>query len=1001
MHSQSVSKEGRETKKNDNKEQTKKQSSKAKRVNEVKFPQIDSDKLNKNFGNSSKTLGLKFFKKKCVDHQSFAEDETGKIKPLDIDEGDIREDSSVPIVESANPLYVPESFILSAEGYLSQSGHFPHQQDVPHHPPPPYPQDSVLGISSGGESTEAQRDPNQCHKDASELAITNSKLFHGKRKKCEWKHKRHSFVGRATSISNSVSVPETRSDFSSKVAGEADSHITPLTSSSLSPECAGPCTTPSSSSHPLRTPLGKTSMTDTITVVSSCSSSASQSHSPLVKNRNVIPPLCKLETNHKGLTLEQHTSSHTPRSSHGDAQDILIIPGKSSQNKSFEQSYHLSAGSVGVCITDVPSSYSLPSELSPTQPVSQTSYCSQASVGTHLSQSPAPSLSHGTNTSFSSCGATTYELKSGATALCSQASLQLTLNAQRTQSSASSHLDECDQTTGTAFHFQSPQSSTSLHSVLPSHSSVPGSVTNSDTTASCPYIPSEDQAFIHKVGSHSSSYTDSTQPNSFAQSLQPAPFMDPSHLNSYSQSSQPKLITKPPHSPYTPSHQLPSYTQSSSLSHSPSTQAVINTVADHSTHAHSSSLVAHVQSSSQGSRMEEPHPDPCLHTEHAPYLQPTQPLSLCGESQHGKPVSNHHSPQEVSFPSEYTSSYPSPQAGSHSQPSVENLPAIAMFKDSSQSPVLPMYAASHDVSASQCYPNSSNIPYASQQTSIHDPHYYSLGRFKVSSSSVDVSSHFILEKSMNPPSYEAHIQNAASYIASESKEQVTQDSSQNSHHQTSPTNYSLSCQIVQTQGTQPLHEDAKKAACSSPSPLLSLTSSPRYAYSQQLSHEDPHIEHSIIADIAQGTYDYDIEEPSQTYLPPTASDTQIALHAESQASGTVEYSASHNLSENHSSSIHITSNCVQNNDQARMQSSHGRVLVYPLARHESIYKNSDQDDLGLSSWNSNAQSAGHTENLRIEKLLFIPHSEQTCFYMKKESLKDLPGDPGKDYFLVL
>ncbi|XP_063870729.1 uncharacterized protein LOC135105936 isoform X1 [Scylla paramamosain] len=1003
MHSQSVSKEGRENKRNDNKEVTKKLSGKVKKVNQVKFPQSNSDRLNKNVGNCSKTLGLKFLKKKSVDHQSIAEDETGKIKPLDIHEDDIREDSSLPIVESGNPLYVPESFILSAEGYLSQSGNFSHQQDVPHHPPPPYPQDSVVDISSGSKSTEAQQDPNQCQKEASRLAVNDSKSFHGKRKKCEWKHKRHSIMGRATNASSSVSVPEIRSDFSSKVTGEADSHITPLSSSPLSPECSGPCTTPSSSSDPsINIPLGKTCITDTVTVVSSCSSSASHSHSSPVKNRNITPSLCKLETNHKSPIFEQHISSPAPRSSLGDPQDILLIPGKSSQNKSFEQPYHLSTSSVGVCITDVPSSSSLPSELSPTQPASQTSYCSQSSVVTHLSHSPASSLTHETNTSFSSCnGATPYELKSGATALCSQAGLQLALNAQRTQSSVSSHLNECDQAPGSAFYFQSPQCSTSLHSVLPSHSSIPGSVTNSDSTASCPYIPSEDQAFIHKVSSHPSSYADSTQSSSFAQSLQPAPFMDPSHLNSYSQSSQPKLITKSPHSHYTSSHQLPSYTQSSSLSHTPSTQVVINTVADHSTsHAHSSSLVAHVQSS-QSSRMEEPHPDPCLHTEHASYLQPTQPLSLCGESQHGKAVSNHHSPQEVSFPSEYTSSYPSPQGGSHSHPShtpvsVENLPAIAMFKDNSQSPVLPLYAASHDVSASQCYADSSSIPYASQQTSIHDPHYYSLGRFKVSSSSsVDVSSsHFILEKSLNPPSYEAHIQNAASYITSESKEQVTQHSLQSGHHQTSPTNYSLSCQIVQNQGTQPLHEDAKKVACSSPSPLLSLTSSPRYAYSQQLTHEDPHIEHSIIADIAQGTYDYDIEEPSQTYLPPTAPDAQIALHAESQASSTVEYNASNNPSENHSTSIHITSNCVQNSDQSRMQSSQSRVLVYPLARQDSLYKNSDQDDLGLSSWTSNAQSAGHSENLRIEKLLFIPHSEQTCLYMKKESSKNLPGDPG-------
>lgn len=1011
IHSHATLKEGKKTKKNDNKNYAKKQLSKVKEVNQKKFPQSSKHEPNKSAENHTKTIRLKILKKKYVNNQGIkVVDETSKVKPSSVAWNGIRESSSVPVEESANSLYSPESFILSAEGYLNQSSHFSHQQDVPHHPPPPYPQDSMTDVNSSSDSTKAKENATMSQKDASEPTTSEPKLFHVKRKKCEWKHRRHSIAERLCSASNNVPVPEKRSDFSSKITDVGNSHIAPSPSSPLSVRCGHPCSTTSSSeSLSVDIPIGKTCITDKTTVASSCSSSASYSYSSVSKNRNVSPSVCKSHTNHKSPSHEPHPPLPVSSPPLDDARTLLITPGKSSQNKSLEHSYPLPANSLGVCVSGVPSGSSILSGLSSTQPVSHTPYCSQTPVVTHLSQSPACSLPHETNTSIpSSSGVASYELKSVANAVSSQASLQFTLNTQRTLSSVSAHSDVCDQAPSSAFYFQPPQCNTSLHSVLHSHSSSPCTETDSANTASFSSImPSQDHTFIHKVTSHSSSYTDSSQPSSYAQTLQPTPHMDPPHLNSYSQSSQPKLITKSSHPPHMPSPQLPSYTQSSkSLSYTQSTQAALNSVPDHSTsHARSSPSASHSHSS-QISYIQCPHPNPCLNSEHTSCLQPTQPLPLCGESQHGKTVPDHQSSQGMSFSSEYTSSYhPSPHGGPHSQPShtppvsVENLPAIALFKENSQSPVLPLYAADHDVSSSQCYTDSSNIPYASEQTNAHDPHYYSLGKFKsLTSSSVDVSSsHFILEKSLNPPSYEAHIQNTASYIASESNEQVTQDNSQHSYHQTSPTNYSLSCQIVRDQGT---HEDAKKimnSASSCPSPLLSLTSSPRYTYNQHLTHEDPQIDHSIIADIAQGAYDYDIEESSQTYFPPTTPDAHLPLPAESQPPNSVEYSASHSLSESHSTSIHVTSHCVQNSILPRLQISQSRVLVYPVTREESLYKNSDQDYLGLSNWNSTTRSAGHCENLKFEKLLFIPRPEHTRLYMKKESSKNLSSDPGKDY----
>lgn len=949
----------------------------------------------KRYRNKTKTSWLKLLKKKNVDGQSSESSATSNFMSSYADAKSVREDSSFLARESVSSTYISEALSLR------QSGHVPGQQDVPHHPPPPYPQNSgAKRVDSIAEQTKTKKgiQARKAQNDTPDPSTCGLRLLHIKRKKCEGKNKRHCVAEEFSHETNNLSTPKIRSDSSSNSNSSSlsNNHM-PLYSSSATSIQPFPATSSTSS---LSQTVGKISLSNTAET-SSCPSPGVQSHPPHSKNRNSTPSVYESHTNHKGPPHDGHYSFSTSSSTTLEAQASHTTPVKSSPKKSCEYSYLLQPNSPGICVSVVPPISSQSSGSSSTQSVPHTSYCSQTPVVTNPSQSSICSLpslysdAHDASSSaLPSSGGLSCEPKSGVGTVLPPASLHFSQSTQHSQASFSPHLDIGDQTQGSTFYSQSQQCTSILPSVL--HSHPPNTSTETNFTSSSPFLScmsSRNQTLEQKVSSHS----DSPQQNAYP--LQPTSYMESPQLISF----------KPPQAALMNSPQPPSYTQSSRSSvYSRPAEAALNAISYHL------SSCVHPTPSAVRSQcihpqyIKNPHSNQSPTSEqHASYLQPTQSLSLSNVGEHK--VEPDHNSQGVSFSSAYTSSFhPSPQGQHQTQPpqipsvSVENVSAIAMCKDNSQSPIPPPYAISGIVpSSSQYYSDSPTVSYTSERASTaYDSHYSSQGKLRPSSSSSSSlgvsSSHIIFERSLSPPSYEAHLKNSASYIASSGSTQISQDNLQHRCHHTSPTNYySFSSQIVHGQRTQSLHEDAKKSInsnCSSSSPLLSLPPPPRYNYSQELTPEDHHIDNSLIADIAQGTYNYDIEESSESYFPATTTDTPLPLLSENQAqpSSSTEYRPS-----NSHINIHVAPQDVQDSNgvQARQQSSQSRILIYPLGREEAPCKNSDQDDLVFSNWSSLTQSTEHGDNLRVEKLWFIPHQEQNHVYMK-ESAKYSSNDQG-------
>lgn len=948
---------------------------KVKEMHQEKSLQKNKLKPRKRYRNKAKGAQLRLLKKKNLDDQSIEVYETTKHVPLCAGRKSIREASSLAARESDNTTYISESLSLSAEGSLHQSSHLP-CQDVPHHPPPPYPQDSMAkGSITHHTKTNKGTQASKAEKDTSELTASSPRLLHIKRKKCEWRNKRHSAAEELSSESSNLSVPRMRSDSSSNSnSSDASSNIMPLYPSSAPSIQPFPATSSTSSLSPNEA-AGKVSVPNRAEA-SSCLSLAVPAHSPPSKNKN-INPFYESHTNHKGSPHHENYSFSTS-SMTLEATASHTTPVKSSQKKSCEYSYLLQPNSPGICVSGAPPTSSLSSASSSTHIISHTSYCSQSLVITNPSHSSACSLSslypdahEASSSALSSSSTLSCEPKSGVGTVVPPASLHFNQSTQHTHDSFSPHLDTSNQTQGSTFYSQSPQCISSLPSVLPSHPPNTSSETNfinSSSFLSC--MSSRNQTVEQKVSSHS----DSPQQNAYP--LQPTSYME--------------------------SLQLPSYTQSSR-----STEATLNAISYHlSSCVHSASSAVRSQCI-HTQTVKSPHLNPSLASEQqVSYFQSTQSLSPGSETQHK--VDTDHSSPGVSFSSSYSSSFhPSPQGQPQTQPppmpsvTVENVSAVAMCKDNSQSPIPPPYAISDIVPSSQYYADSPSMSYTTEKSSAaHDSQYSSLGKFKPPSSLGASSSHIILERSLSPPSYEAHLKSSTSYIVPSGSAQVSHNNFQHSCHHTPLANHSFSSHIIHNQRTQSLHEDAKKSvnsSCSpSPSPLLSLPPPPRYTYSQELTPEDQHIDHSLIADIAQGTYNYDIEESSETYFPPTTADTPPPLPSEnqphSQPSGSMEYRPS-----NSHINIHVVPQDMQDDNiaQLRQQSSQSRLLLYPLGRQEASCKNSDQDDLVFSNWNNLTQSTEHSDNLRVEKLWFIPHQEQNHVYMK-ESAKYSSNDQGKD-----
>lgn len=943
----------------------------------------------KKYRNKTKTSQLKLLKKKNVDDQSSESSATSSFMSSYADAESVGGDSSFVARESVSSTYISEALSLR------QSGHLPNQQDVPHHPPPPYPQNSgARRVDSIAEQAKTSKgiEARKAHKDTPDPSTSGLRQLHIKRKICEGRNKGHCVAQEFPHESTILSAPKIRSDSSS------DSNSSSVYSSSATSIHPFPATSSTSS---LSQTLGKISLSHTTETLSntaettSCLSPGVQSHLPHNKNRNSTPSVYESHTNHKSPPCHDQNSFSTSSSTTPETQASCATPVRPSPKKSSEYSYLLQSNSPGICVSAVPSISSQSSGSTSTQSVLPTSYCTQASVVTNPSQSSICSLpslysdAHDASSSaLPSSSDISCEPKSGVGTELPPASLHFSQSTQHSQASFSPHLDIGDQTQGSTFYSQSQQCSSVLPSVLqshPSNSSAETNFTSSPPFLSC--IPSCSQAIEQKVSSHS----DSPQHNVYP--LQPT---------SYTES--PQLISiKPPQAASMNSQQPPSYTQSSRSSTClRPTEAALNAISYHV----SSSV--HPTLSAVRSQYVHPQYPKSTHSEqsltaeqHESYLQPTQSLSLSSEGEH-KIETDHHS-QGLSFSSGYTSSFhPSPQGQQQTQPpvSVENVSAIAMCKDNSQSPVPPPYAISGIVpSTSQYYSDSPSVSYTSERGSTaYDSNDSSQGKLKPSSSLGVSSSHITFERSLSPPSYEAHLKNSSSYIASSGNAQISQDNLQYISHHTSPPNCSFSSQVVHGQRTQSIHEDAKKSInsnCLSSSPLLSLPPPPRYNYSQELTPEHHHIDHSLIADITQGTYSYDIEESSESYFPATTADTPLPLLSENQAqpSSSTEYRPS-----NSHINIQVAPQDVQDSNgiQSRQQSSQSRILIYPLGRQEAPCKNSDQDDLVFSNWSSLTQSTEHSDNLRVEKLWFIPHQEQNHVYMK-ESAKYSSNDQGKDF----
>lgn len=347
-----------------------------------------------------------------------------------------------------------------------------------------------------------------------------------------------------------------------------------------------------------------------------------------------------------------------------------------------------------------------------------------------------------------------------------------------------------------------------------------------------------------------------------------------------------------------------------------------------------------------------------------------------------------------------------------------------MIKDDSKSPSIPPYSDPEQTpSSSQYFANSASISYfsiySSQQTNnTHDSHYYSTSKGMVlapSYSTGEVGSSFMsLERSLSPPSYEAHLQNTASYLTSDHHLSNPHHNMSVSHHQTAPANYSLSCHSSRLgQEDSNIHLDPRKNVRSPPAypsstALCPPPPPPRYNFNPKITPKACHAKYAETPDMNKGSYK---EEFSPIFIPnippmvpPPAAPLPVDIQSDAQHCSTQNYSTSqiHSSSHTSGSSLSFSNGSYLSSQHAQCSSDDQEGLQGPYNRtcksvdgqvHYKHYH--DGTDLTVPACRTSTRGVGihNNENLkvhslieRVERLWFIPQQEQNRVYMKRKEL---------------
>ncbi|XP_064117471.1 mucin-3B-like [Macrobrachium nipponense] len=491
-------------------------------------------------------------------------------------------------------------------------------------------------------------------------------------------------------------------------------------------------------------------------------------------------------------------------------------------------------------------------------------------------------------------------------------------------------------------------------------------------STSYPVSPSATPLSYSSQGSY---HVASQQASPYSSSLTPvAPFSQSPQMNSYSNihSPQPSSYTAPSHSSlYDVSPQASIYTQSP-----------------------------------QQNFYSPPQPSSSYSHSHQPIYPSPQAVTPS--------VSTPHSGVSLQNPQSLRHHFPNPQGYSDSphQPgycqSPNSTPVISRqagsdYEKDCQSPLLPPYSFPHMSSSSQYASTNANM-YAdsSDHHSSTESQHVVVGKSLTPEqhpcdgdkfSSVDLSA----ERSLSPPSYEAHFQNALSFSAA-SHSSSSSHNHLHSQQPSTPEDYSLYHHTSRYDG-QNLpnilvdHKSNMGAPPAYPTSTSSTLPLPplRYVSDTQTTPGTHHLNYSFTPDICNDSQDYSPLEHTGSFFPNTP--PMLPLPAAPPPMENQFNLPSASTSQGHSNTQSASySTSFASATYYKEQESHGN----------RPYKTTDQQDLpehhtfGLDS-NIDSWKGGNGENSKVhdliekaEKLWFIPHQEQNKVYMKRKELaKDI------------
>ncbi|XP_045621098.2 uncharacterized protein [Procambarus clarkii] len=774
------------------------------------------------------------------------------------------------------------------------------------------------------------------------------------------------------------------------------------------------------------------------------------------------------ETPHLTQSSELSSTSHPSKLSTCSSHSYTAFYNQSSQPNQSNKVPQKSLHTYPLCSA---------SQILSSHPVSYTRSHQSFQQASHIQSSQSPSYMHSTRptlcvqsprpTSYSPSQLIPHTLSPKSTS-----HMQSPQHASHTQTL---HLISGTQSPQPTSYTQSPQPTSYTQSPQPTsytQSPQPTSYTQSPQPTSYTQSP---QPTSYTQSPQPTSYTQSSQPTSYTQSSQPTSCTQSSRLP-YIQSSQP-TYSKSPQSPlYTQSSQPVSFTQSplrhshthvlQSTLHTQSTQSVVYTQSAQQTcYTQSSQSNSDRQPCESASNIDSPHPATYIPTHHsASYAQSPRPSLYTYSPQSGSFVQSRHpnsfatpehpttcsqspqpegyflhtqhindadppSPQALSFVNEHIPSYcQSPQQETYSQsPHATPTPikASSTNTDDSRLSHLPPFSIPQ-ISSAFHHTNPASISH----DNVYDSHqlsdtnysqYYGSNKGLPLSSSYptdEINSSFVsIEKSLSPPSYEAHLQNTASYPSSSPQTSASHHMSI-THQQITPTNYSLSNHTTSLEEEDSsIHSDNRKSVRSPPAYPSSpaLLPPPRYTPYSEATPVTHLSDHAIVLDKSKGSYGYSSKElphaffqnnPSMPQPPVTSPHTDarrgvLLPNCQDYSTSQCPSSASNAAFPN---KIYHSLHDVQHSsdNEVEFQGVHNRTNK--STDQQTLFKHYNQEmDVSLAEWRNSKRGAGihNNENFKVhslieraERLWFIPQQEQNRVYMKrKEMARDFLNHP--------